>query len=89
MVPSIFDVKNVIILSNFDGYPNGLHESLNIATTLFSHYYNTLEEKWLENILLFRGILSKLTGKAIKVIWIYGCETHKFSGSRAPKRRII
>lgn len=51
MVPPILEVKNLIILPNFDGNRNELHDFLNISTTLFSHYYNTSEDGCLQNII--------------------------------------
>lgn len=69
-----FDVKNLVILPNFDGNSNDLHDFLNIATTLFTYYYDNTNHTCIQNILLFRGILSKLTGRAKEVVSIYGCE---------------
>lgn len=49
--------------------------TLNISKTHFAHYFDAVNLASLQNILLFRGILSKLTDAAKEAIAIYVGET--------------
>lgn len=70
-----FDIKNLNIISPFDGNPCELYNYLKISQTFLTIYYDETNPGSMQNLLLFEGIKSRLTGRAREVISIYGATT--------------
>lgn len=70
-----FDIKNLNIISPFDGNPCELYNYLKISQTFLTIYYDETDPGCMQNLLLFEGIKSRLIGRAREVISIYGAST--------------
>lgn len=70
-----FDLKNLNIISPFDGNPCELYNFLKVSQTFLTIYFNEEDPGCVQNLLLFEGIKSRLEGRAREVISIYGANT--------------
>ncbi|KAJ8982404.1 hypothetical protein NQ317_017206 [Molorchus minor] len=63
-----FDSKNLFIIAQFDGNPSELNNFLKVSQTFLNIYWNREDETCVQNLLLFEGIKSRLTGRAKEII---------------------
>ncbi|KAJ8961595.1 hypothetical protein NQ317_003911 [Molorchus minor] len=70
-----FDIQNLFIIAQFDGNPSELNNFLKVSQTFLNIYWNREDETCVQNLLLFEGIKSRLTGRAKEIISVYGVNT--------------